>query len=60
MDNKEFLLSVLKTAFSVVIPWKINWYHNNSQEYVKGWNDCIKEAKKKRKLFMDMVKNLKS
>lgn len=58
MDNKEFLLSVFKTAFRIVIPWKLNYEH--SEDYRKGWNDCIKEAKKKKKQFMNMVGNLTS
>ena len=62
MNNKEFLLSTLKTAFKTITPWKkkvnslINDFRKERESlYIEGWNDCIKEIKKNRAKYIKFI-----
>lgn len=47
------LIDIIKTAFRISTPWKKNW--EGTEEYRKGWNDCIKESKKEQKKFIQFI-----
>lgn len=62
ITEKEYLLELLKTAFRTITPWKQrNWEDSSGyrEQYVKGWNDCLKEIKKNRKKYLEFVSTLK-
>ena len=65
MNNKDFLLSALKTCFKTINPWKKNVYTApstdlHSEVYINGWNDCIREIKKNEKKYIQFVETLKT
>ena len=58
--QKEFLIQFLKMAFTTITPWKKSHFENQfSVEYIKGWNDCLKEIKRNRTEYIKKFQNLK-
>lgn len=55
MNQKEFILLAFKRAFITITPWKKRDYLDNDSEYVKGWNNCIKEIKKNRVRYIKFM-----
>lgn len=46
--------SDIKTVFRIVNPWKIKVAHEGDH-FAIGWNECLKELKKKQKKFIDSL-----
>ena len=58
MNNKQFLLLTLKTAFKTITPWKKRMYNDESvinNSYTNGWNACIKRIKNNRRKYIKFV-----
>lgn len=56
-ELKKLMKSVMATTGKVCIPWKLNF--GETEEYRRGWNDCVKQAKKNRaKYLKEMTKLL--
>lgn len=44
--EKSHILFWVSTSIKTVTPWKIRI---GSDEYQRGWNDCVKDIRKRRK-----------
>lgn len=53
--EREHVIYVVKKSFSITTPWK---KHTMNESYDNGWNDCLKELKKKQKDLIKWIENL--
>lgn len=56
---KGKLLPVFKLAFKTITPWKKRAFDMKDEDYVNGWNDCIKEIYKNRVKWIKHFKLIK-
>lgn len=63
MILEENIGDICYWAFRTVTPWKIRFYGNPTnykEAYVKGWNACLKEIKKRQKKYIKNLSEIKT
>lgn len=49
-EVKTLCQSIMRTTGRICIPWTLNF--GKTEEYRKGWNDCVKRARLDRDKFI--------
>jgi hypothetical protein len=55
ISTSDFIDNIRKTVI-LVTPWLSSG--DNSEEYTRGWNDCVKEMRKRRVKYIKSLKEI--